>query len=306
MKSIFKLVFIKQWKQYIALLLILIASLSIILFIESTSNKIFKMPIAIQDMDHSKESKTLINTLDHTKFIDVIHLSKDEAYIEDVIKKKEAIVSLQIPDDFSNKLKKNDLRDAIPLYYRDDFVGEIALEVTSKALYKQQIPVIISNHLKKSKQDISYKKIVSEYKKDTPSSKMEQNAVKKNSDVSISAGLIVALLIIVSCSQIVLHQRLKQNAALERLMMFNGTKLKLYMNYIIVHTLLLCLTIFVIGMILSWSLSAVFYITTLFTLFIYEIGMSILLFKVNTMSHKLFMSIIWSIAISIVYIFLQI
>lgn len=77
--------------------------------------------------------------------------------------KKQAIISLQIPDDFSERLKENRLRDSIPLYYKDDFIGEIALEVTSKALYKQQIPVIIEDHLKKSKQDVSMQKLKSVY-----------------------------------------------------------------------------------------------------------------------------------------------
>ena len=77
--------------------------------------------------------------------------------------KKQAIVSLQIPDDFSNRLKENRLRDSIPLYYKDDFIGEIALEVTSKALYQQQIPVIIEGHLKKSKQDVTMQEIKEAY-----------------------------------------------------------------------------------------------------------------------------------------------
>ena len=39
--------------------------------------------------------------------------------------KKQAIVSLQIPDDFSERLKENRLRDSIPLYYKDDFIGKL-------------------------------------------------------------------------------------------------------------------------------------------------------------------------------------
>ncbi|WP_016911826.1 ABC transporter permease [Mammaliicoccus vitulinus] len=306
MKSIFNLVVLKQWKQYMALLLILVTTILVILMTQATTNKIFKMPVAVKDMDQSQSSKELIHNLEQTKYLEVIHIPKEEPYIEDVIQKKQAIVSLQIPENFSKKLKENHLRDAIPVYYRDDFIGEIALEVTSKALYQQQIPIIIHSHLEKSNQEVSLDEIKEEYNKDTPHSKMVHHALKKNADVSISVGLIIALLLLVSCSQIVFHQRLKQNAALERMLMFNGTKLKLYTLYIFIHVLLLFLVILSLNLILAWSLSMIFYITTVIVLIIYELGLSILLFKINTLSHKLFMAIIWSIAMSCLYLYTQI
>ncbi|MGK9044486.1 ABC transporter permease [Mammaliicoccus vitulinus] len=306
MKSIFNLVVLKQWKQYMALLLILVMTILVILMTQATTNKIFKMPVAVKDMDQSQSSKELIHNLEQTKYLEVIHIPKEEAYIEDVIQKKQAIVSLQIPENFSNQLKENHLRDAIPLYYKDDFIGEIALEVTSKALYQQQIPIIIHNHLQKANQEVSLDEIKEAYNKDIPHSKMEHHALKKNADVSISVGLIIALLLLVSCSQVVFHQRLKQNAALERMLMFNGTKLKLYTMYIFLHVLLLLLVISSLNFILAWSLSMIFYITTVIVLIIYELGLSILLFKINTLSHKLFMAIIWSIAMSCLYLYTQI
>lgn len=306
MKSIFHLVVKKQCKQYLTLVALLFITILLIVGVQASSNQLFKMPIAVQDLDESQSSKELVHTLEQTKYLEVIHLPKNEAYIEDVIQKKQAIVSLQIPDDFSNRLKENRLRDSIPLYYKDDFIGEIALEVTSKALYQQQIPVIIEGHLKKSKQDVTMQEIKEAYIKNTPHSKMEHHAVQKHSDVSIGAAVYVALLLIVSCSQIVLHQRLKQNAALERLMMFNGTKLKLYASYILSHVILLFAIVIITSLLLSWSLSIVFYLVLLITLCIYESILSIFLFKINTLSHKLFMSIIWSIAISCLYLYIQV
>ena len=59
----------------------------LVFMVEASSNKVFKVPIAIQDMDQSSESKNLIHTLEHTKYLEVIKLQKDEAYIEDVIQK---------------------------------------------------------------------------------------------------------------------------------------------------------------------------------------------------------------------------
>ena len=121
MKPIFNLVVLKQWVQYIILILFIILTVSVVFMVEASSNKVFKVPIAIQDMDQSSESKNLIHTLEHTKYLEVIKLQKDEAYIEDVIQKKQAIVSMQIPEGFNKKLSNNNLRDAIPLYYKDDF-----------------------------------------------------------------------------------------------------------------------------------------------------------------------------------------
>lgn len=306
MKSMLKLVVIKQCKSYIAIILALVMLTVIVLEVESSSNKIFNMPIAVQDMDQSKASHELIDNLEQTKYINIVKIPQDEAYIEDVIQKKQAIVSFQIPKGFSKKLKHNDLRDALPLYYKDDFVGEIALEVTSKALYKEQIPIIIKEHLNHAKVNKTESDIKKEIKAKTPHSKLEQHSIKQNADVSISAGLMVALILLASCSQIVLHRKLKQNAALDRLMMFHGTKIKLYFVYIAVHTILIFLFICLLGLILSWSLSWVFYVTTFIMILVYEIGICTLLFKINTVSHRLFMAIIWSLAISILYLFLQI
>ncbi|HJF20872.1 MAG TPA: ABC transporter permease, partial [Mammaliicoccus lentus] len=60
------------------------------------------------------------------------------------------------------------------------------------------------------------------------------------------------------------------------------------------------------GLCLSWSLSFKFYLITVLILLIYEFGLSVLLFKINTLSHKIFMALLWAIAINIVYVFIQI
>nr|WP_315294773.1 hypothetical protein [Mammaliicoccus lentus] len=74
MKPIFNLVVLKQWVQYIILILFIILTVSVVFMVEASSNKVFKVPIAIQDMDQSNESKNLIHTLEHTKYLEVIKL----------------------------------------------------------------------------------------------------------------------------------------------------------------------------------------------------------------------------------------
>lgn len=306
MKSMFTLVVKKQWKQYLAFLLMIILTLGVVNTVQSASNKLFKMPIAIQDMDHSKVSQSLINDLRHTKYIEVINIPDDEAYIDDLIKKKEAVVSFQIPDDFSEKLEKNELKDAIQLYYKEDFVGNIALEVTSKTLYKQQIPVIIHKHLTDAKQNISINKIKKTYNEKTPQSQITYEAYKKNADISIGAGIIIALFLLIGCSQILLHRRINQHAAIERLRLYHGAIWKMYFWYVCTHVILIMTSVVITSMIMSWHLSWQFYIVTLIIVVIYELGMSLLLLKVQTISHRLFMAMMWAIAVSCFYLFLQI
>ncbi|MEX6013901.1 hypothetical protein [Mammaliicoccus sciuri] len=86
MKSIFHLVVKKQWKQYLTLVALLF--ITILLIVGVRTNQLFKMPIAVQDLDESQSSKELVHTLEQTKYLEVIHLPKNEAYIEDVIQKK--------------------------------------------------------------------------------------------------------------------------------------------------------------------------------------------------------------------------
>ncbi|MCY1029786.1 ABC transporter permease, partial [Mammaliicoccus sciuri] len=90
--SIFHLVVKKQWKQYVTLVALLLITILIIVGVQASSNQLFKMPIAVQDLDESQSSKELVHTLEQTKYLEVITLPKNEAYIEDVIQKKQAIV----------------------------------------------------------------------------------------------------------------------------------------------------------------------------------------------------------------------
>ncbi|MDN8685731.1 ABC transporter permease, partial [Staphylococcus aureus] len=92
------------------------------------------------------------NKIKQSDYVTIKKVDEDESYIEDDVTKKEAILSMQIPKGFSQKLKENRLKETIQLYGRDDFIGGIAVEIVSSSLYEQQIPNIIYEHLEDMKQ----------------------------------------------------------------------------------------------------------------------------------------------------------
>lgn len=110
MKPLINLIFLKQWKAYIVLLTILISVICTTQVVQQAVNQVFSMPIAIQDMDETPESRKLIDKVKDAPFINTQLIEKDEAYIDDVIKRKEAIVAFTIPEGFSKRLSEHDMR----------------------------------------------------------------------------------------------------------------------------------------------------------------------------------------------------
>lgn len=64
------------------------------------------------------------------------------------------------------------------------------------------------------------------YYSHTPQSKIKSVAINKHAHQSISIGIVFVVVIFVSVIQILLHQRLKQNAPLERLYLVPYSQLK--------------------------------------------------------------------------------
>ncbi|WP_414045215.1 ABC transporter permease [Macrococcus equi] len=301
MKSILYLVIKKQWKSYIALLLAIFLSCIALYTMQQKMNEVFKMPIAVQDLDQTHASKALITSLSKNPFVVIKRLDNDDAFIEDSIKTNNAVLSFSIPEGFEQKLKDKSLRDAIPLYYRDDFVGTIAQEITSKTLYEEQIPYIVTHHINHFKK-VSLQSVQHQYKQKTPTNQLKQFAIGKHQDTSISLSVIFAVFLFISMIQIVLHQRLKQDAALKRLYMFSHTKLYLHLIYVVIHTLLIILSLFMVAQLMQQHMSLTFYLLCLIVTIIYELILSILLFKVKTTSHRLFMTVTFTIALISLYI----
>ena len=305
MKPYIQLVIKKQWLAYLILILTIVLTLTALWLGQKSANQTFKIPIAVQDMSHTQSSKQLIHQINQSKYVDVRQLSEDDFYIDDLVKKKEVMASLQIPKDFDRKLKDNNLKAALPLYGRDDFIGSIAIEIISRSLYEQQIPNIIYEHLSDIKQSKTMSDIQKQYNKDTPKSQMTTHAINHNANQSISIGIVFAVVIWVNVIQILLHQRLKQDAPLHRLFLTNNSQHKLYSTYIITHVLILLAVLLLISIGMHQPLSIWFYLKSIIILVVYEFGMALLLFKVNVLSHRLFMAIVYAIILSVVYIWIQ-
>ncbi|MGC9605981.1 hypothetical protein ACO2FC_01595 [Staphylococcus epidermidis] len=86
------------------------------------------------------------------------------------------------------------------------------------------------------------------YYSHTPQSKIKSVAINKHAHQSISIGIVFVVVIFVSVIQILLHQRLKQNAPLERLYLVPYSQLKLYLTYISVHVVILMLMLLMISL----------------------------------------------------------
>ncbi|MDN6722419.1 MAG: ABC transporter permease, partial [Staphylococcus equorum] len=298
------IVVVKQWKQYVLLALLLLCALLAVWGLYKTLNQSFQIPVAVQDQERSSASESLIEAIDGNEFVQVEHVPLEEAYIEERVTRKEAVVSLQIPENYSDKLHSNHLKDALTLYGRDDFIGDITLEMISRSLYEQQIPNIVKSHLEDNDQDTSLKAVNRKLNQETPESKIAHYVINHSSNTSISLSVVFAILLCVSSVQIVLHQRLKQNGALARLFMFRYSRLKLFGTYAIAHTMILMILLSVTAVVFQQSLSLMFYVKSLWVILIYELGVAWLLFKVNTLSHRLFMTLIYALVMGLIYIFI--
>ena len=181
-----------------------------------TLNKSFQIPVAVQDLDQSAASKSLIKSITSNEYITKIEVPTEETYLDEYIE-KEAIVSLQIPENYSQQLHDNRLKESILLYGRDDFIGDITLEIISMSLYEQQIPNIVKSHLDDNGDRTSLTRVNKMLDDKTPQSQIAHYFVKSHSETSISLSVIFAILLCISSVQIILHQRLKQNGPLIRI-----------------------------------------------------------------------------------------
>ncbi|CDM12694.1 hypothetical protein SEB_00128 [Staphylococcus epidermidis PM221] len=65
------------------------------------------------------------------------------------------------------------------------------------------------------------------------------------------------------------------------------------------------LMLLMISLLMHQPLSILFYLKTLIIVLFYETGIALLLFKINVLSHRIFMAIIYTVAIGIIYLWIQ-
>lgn len=304
-QSFIFIIILKQWKQLVIFFTILTCTLLLIWAAYSSLNQSFKIPVAVQDQDQSQASHTLIQSIEKNDFVKVEKLDQEAIYLDESVSKKEAVAAMHIPKDYSDKLKNNQLKLALTLYARDDFIGDITFEMISRSLYEQQIPYIVKKHLDDDGQEMSLEKVSDTLNQHTPKSAIVHHVVNTNSETSISISLVFGIILFVSSVQIVLHQRLKQNGPLTRLFIFQYSKLILFTTYILIHTLILMLVLGITTFIFQQQLSFTFFAKSLVIIIVYELGVSWLLFKINTLSHRLFMAVIFALLMAVLYIFIQ-
>ena len=68
---------------------------------------------------------------------------------------------------------------------------------------------------------------------------------------------------------------------------------------------ILMLMLLMISLFMHQPLSILFYLKTLIIVLFYEAGIALLLFKINVLSHRIFMAIIYTVAIGIIYLWIQ-
>jgi len=65
-------------------------------------------PYGCPDLDQSVESRNLIGRFGSSKYFDIISFPNTPKEVKDLINQGEVTVSIEIPTDFSRKLKKGD------------------------------------------------------------------------------------------------------------------------------------------------------------------------------------------------------
>jgi len=105
---------------------------------------------AVRDLDQSVDSRDLISRFGSSKYFDIVSFPKNQKEIEDLIRKGDITLSIEIPSGFSRKLKKGDtatiqiLLDGtesntamIALGYVGQILGDYSTTVMAKRLNRE-------------------------------------------------------------------------------------------------------------------------------------------------------------------------
>lgn len=99
---------------------------------------------AVRDLDQSVESRELITRFGSSKYFDIISYPQTQKEIEALIKKGDVILSIEIPSDFSKKLKKgNTAIVQIILDGTESNTAMIALGYVSRILSEYSTTIMI-------------------------------------------------------------------------------------------------------------------------------------------------------------------
>jgi ABC-2 type transport system permease protein len=130
-------------------ILIIPPILQLIIFGYAANLDVKHIRTAIRDLDQSVESRDLIGRLGSSKYFDIVSFPNTPKDVKDLIDQGEVVVSIEIPTDFSRKLKKGDTATVqivldgsesntalIALGYANQILSEFSTQVLVKRLNK--------------------------------------------------------------------------------------------------------------------------------------------------------------------------
>ena len=303
MKSFFQLIVVKNWRTYVSLFALFLVLGGLLKIVVAEQNQLLKLPVAIQDLDHSPLSRQFVSELKKQPRFAVDELPETARYVEDEVTKQRAVAVLIIPKDYAKRMTTRRTSDLLTLYVQHTIVGDIVTETISKTAYKQQLPFLVATHLQPK--DIALETIWTHYEKIEPAGQLTMRSVAVASPQSLRLTVIVVVMLLVGVVQVGLNRTLCQPHALARIRLYEADYRKFYSVYMAAHSLTLiggasCM-MWLVG--LSWSFPAVMMLFLLALLF--ELGVALLLVYVRTWSHQLFMAFIWAMTLAALWTILQ-
>ncbi len=283
-------------KQWILYGLTCIAVVCLIFLFEKSQQQVFKIPILIQDEDQSKQSKEWIKSIQQSDYIAVQALSNAKEATEK-IRLNEASVALIIPKDFSANLASQSTKGTVHLVQADGLVASIATELISQALYKQQIPYIIKDELKNKG---TIEKIEQAYEKNEPTNQLQKaTSTTRTAIGSLFNTFFMCGLISLLSLQVIFLRSMRQFNVFNRLKLYHFAWLKLISR----HSVYALLFVYMLGSMSVWILQVQSpLIVNLLWLVPSQVVLAWLFFFVRTTSHMLWMTTLWTIVYSVIYI----
>ena len=118
--------------------------LQLIIFGYAANLDVKHIPTAVRDLDQSVDSRDLISRFGSSKYFDVVSFPQTPKEVEDLIRKGRVTLSIEIPVDFSRKLKKGDTATVqILLDGTESNTGTIALGYVNQILSEYSTALLV-------------------------------------------------------------------------------------------------------------------------------------------------------------------
>lgn len=282
-------------KPLLILFIVVAVVWSVFFFIERQNITVFKIPIAIEDLDQTTESKQWISAIEQSDYIQLQQVESGLLDADELVKNNGVAVAIVIPEGYAEDLKQLRLKKTIELYRANGLVAMIATEAVSRALYEQQIPFVIKKYVKKDQYEIQ--KV---YKKNQPHNKLTKDVLNRKiirPDYAISVLIVITFFLLIS--QIFLFSKIRQFSVLKRLDIYRFAKLRLVSIYLLSIVAVVLFAAFLSSLLFERTFSISYLAIWLLA---YQIVASVIFFFIKTTSHTIFMLVLWAACCSAFYI----